>query len=122
VFKNERKPPKYLINDTLNRLLLLDGTNLAISKTCRDAVVVVAAAGDATFSYVYGEVLHVSNFTQDFTKDKLNEALETNEFIRRVKKMRDSSFVHFENSVNAMQAMEAVDGRMIYGANIQVLL
>jgi RNA recognition motif-containing protein len=67
-------------------------------------------------------VLHVSNFTQDFTKDKLNEALETNEFIRRVKKMRDSSFVHFENSVNAMQAMEAVDGRMIYGANIQVLL
>jgi RNA recognition motif-containing protein len=67
-------------------------------------------------------VLHVSNFTQDFTKDKLNEALETNEFIRRVKKMRDSSFVHFENSVNAMQAMEALDGRMIYGANIQVLL
>jgi hypothetical protein len=67
-------------------------------------------------------VLHVSSFTQDFTKDKLNEALETNEFIRRVKKMRDSSFVHFENSVNAMQAMEALDGRMIYGANIQVLL
>jgi hypothetical protein len=69
-------------------------------------------------------VLHVSNFTQDFTKDKLNEALETNEFIRRVNKMRNSSFVHFENSVsvNAMQAIEALDGCMIYGANIQVLL
>lgn len=71
-------------------------------KICRDAVVVAAATGDATFSYIYGKVLHMSNVTQDATKDNLNEALETNGLIRRVKKMRNSAFVYFENSVYAV--------------------
>jgi hypothetical protein len=37
--------------------------------------------------------------------------------------MRNSTFVHFGiNCFDAVEAMEALDGCMLYGANIQVFL
>jgi hypothetical protein len=68
-------------------------------------------------------VLHVSNVTHDFTGYKLREGLEANRPTWRVKKMRNSTFVHFGiNCFDAVQAMEALDGCMPYGVNIQVSL
>ncbi|KAK4010189.1 hypothetical protein OUZ56_019341 [Daphnia magna] len=68
------------------------------------------------------KVLYVRNLTQDFTEDKLKETFEAHGAIQRVKKIKDYAFVHFEERDDAVQAMDALNGRTLYGANLEVSL
>ncbi|XP_046645740.1 heterogeneous nuclear ribonucleoprotein Q-like isoform X1 [Daphnia pulicaria] len=68
------------------------------------------------------KVLYVRNLTQEFTEEKLKEAFEAHGPIQRVKKIKDYAFVHFEERDDAVQAMEALNGHTLYGANLEVSL
>lgn len=67
-------------------------------------------------------MLYVRNLTQDFTEEKLKEAFEAHGPIQRVKKIKDYAFIHFEERDDAVQAMDALNGRNLYGANLEVSL
>lgn len=62
------------------------------------------------------------NLTQDFTEEKLKEAFEEHGPIQRVKKIKDYAFVHFEERDDAVKGMEALNGRSLYGATLEVSL
>lgn len=67
-------------------------------------------------------MLYVRNLTQEFTEEKLKEAFEAHGPIQRVKKIKDYAFVHFEERDDAVQAMDALNGHTLYGANLEVSL
>ena len=62
------------------------------------------------------------NLTQDFTEEKLKEAFEAHGPIQRVKKIKDYAFVHYEERDDAVVAMDALNGRNLFGANLEVSL
>ena len=68
------------------------------------------------------KVLYVRNLTQEFTEEKLKESFEAHGPIQRVKKIKDYAFVHFEERDDAVQAMDALNGRSLHGATLQVSL
>jgi len=68
------------------------------------------------------KVLYVRNLTQDFTEDKLKESFEVHGAIQRVKKIKDYAFVHFEERDDAVKAMDALNGRNLIGATLEVSL
>lgn len=67
-------------------------------------------------------MLYVRNLTQDFTEEKLKEAFEEHGAIQRVKKIKDYAFVHFEERDDAVKGMEALNGRHLFGATLEVSL
>jgi len=68
------------------------------------------------------KVLYIRNLTQDVSEDKIKENFEKHGKVERVKKIKDYAFVHFEDRDSAVQAMEALDGKEMGGANIEVSL
>ena len=67
-------------------------------------------------------MLYVRNLTQDFTEEKLKESFEAHGPIQRVKKIKDFAFVHYEERDDAVVAMDALNGRNLFGANLEVSL
>ena len=67
-------------------------------------------------------MLYVRNLTQDFTEERLKEAFEAHGAIQRVKKIKDYAFIHFEERDDAVKAMEALHGRSLHGATLDVSL
>ena len=68
------------------------------------------------------KVLYVRNLTQDFSEEKLKESFEVHGAIQRVKKIKDYAFVHFEERDDAVRAMDALNGRTLSGATLEVSL
>ena len=68
------------------------------------------------------KVLYVRNLTQEFTEEKLKESFEAHGPIQRVKKIKDYAFVHFEERDDAVKAMDALNGRNLLGATLEVSL
>merc|ERR1711955_57873 len=54
------------------------------------------------------KVLYVKNLTQDVTEEKIREVFEAFGKIERVKKIKDYSFVHFEERDEALKAMTSL--------------
>ena len=67
-------------------------------------------------------MLYVRNLTQDFTEEKLKESFEAHGPIQRVKKIKDYAFVHYKERDDTVRAMEALNGRNFFGANLEVSL
>ena len=67
-------------------------------------------------------MLYVRNLTQDFTEEKLKESFEAHGPIQRVKKIKDYAFVHYKERDDTVLAMEALNGRNLFGANLEVSL
>ena len=68
------------------------------------------------------KVLYVRNLTQEFTEERLKESFEIHGPIQRVKKIKDYAFVHFEERDDAVAAMDALQGRSIHGATLEISL
>ncbi|XP_054265512.1 heterogeneous nuclear ribonucleoprotein Q-like isoform X4 [Macrosteles quadrilineatus] len=68
------------------------------------------------------KVLYVRNLTQDCTEEKLKEAFEVYGVVERVKKIKDYAFIHFEDRDSAVAAMEALNGKEMFGSAIEVSL
>lgn len=67
-------------------------------------------------------MLYVRNLTHDCTEEKLKEAFAEHGIVQRVKKIKDYAFVHFEERDDAVRAMEALNGRALHGATLEVSL
>ncbi|XP_064473329.1 heterogeneous nuclear ribonucleoprotein R-like isoform X3 [Ornithodoros turicata] len=69
------------------------------------------------------KVLYVRNLTADVTEEKLKELFEAEGGkVERVKKIKDYAFVHFEERDAAVKAMQALQGREVGGAPMEVSL
>uniref|UniRef100_A0A1B6GGE8 RRM domain-containing protein n=2 Tax=Cuerna arida TaxID=1464854 RepID=A0A1B6GGE8_9HEMI len=68
------------------------------------------------------KVLYVRNLTQDCTEEKLKEAFEVFGTVERVKKIKDYAFIHFEDRDAAVAAMDALNGKDMFGSSIEVSL
>lgn len=67
-------------------------------------------------------MLYVRNLTQECTEEKLKEAFQEHGVVQRVKKMKDYAFVHFEEREDAVRAMDAMQGRTVHGATLEISL
>ncbi|KAG8237069.1 hypothetical protein J437_LFUL005176 [Ladona fulva] len=68
------------------------------------------------------KVLYVRNLTVHCTEESLKDSFEAYGNVERVKKIKDYAFIHFEDRVNALKAMEELNGQEMGGANIEVSL
>ena len=58
------------------------------------------------------------NLKADVTEDQLKELFEPFGKIERVKKIKDYGFVHFEERESALNAMEALNGKVNNGLSV----
>ncbi|XP_046406124.1 heterogeneous nuclear ribonucleoprotein Q-like [Ischnura elegans] len=68
------------------------------------------------------KVLYVRNLTVHCTEESLKDSFEAFGNVERVKKIKDYAFIHFEDRMNALKAMEELNGQEMGGANIEVSL
>ncbi|XP_042869002.1 heterogeneous nuclear ribonucleoprotein R-like isoform X1 [Penaeus japonicus] len=68
------------------------------------------------------KVLYVRNLTQVTTEEMLKEKFDEFGKVERVKKIKDYAFVHFEEREEAVKAMEALQGKDIGGALMEISL
>ncbi|ESO10750.1 hypothetical protein HELRODRAFT_167246 [Helobdella robusta] len=68
------------------------------------------------------KVLYVRNLKSNVTDDQLRAAFEKYGKVERVKKVKDYSFVHFEDRNQALQAMEELQGKKIGDSEMQISL
>ncbi|XP_042236500.1 heterogeneous nuclear ribonucleoprotein Q-like isoform X6 [Homarus americanus] len=68
------------------------------------------------------KVLYVRNLTQMTTEEMLKEKFDEFGKVERVKKIKDYAFVHFEERDEAVKAMDALQGKDLGGANMEISL
>ncbi|XP_066952599.1 heterogeneous nuclear ribonucleoprotein R-like isoform X11 [Macrobrachium rosenbergii] len=68
------------------------------------------------------KVLYVRNLTQMTTEEMLKERFEEFGKVERVKKIKDYAFVHFEERDEAVKAMDALQGKDLGGASMEISL
>ncbi|XP_041365782.1 APOBEC1 complementation factor-like isoform X2 [Gigantopelta aegis] len=79
---------------------------------------------DDTMSTV--RILYVRNLmlntSEETIKEVFEKAVEKEDCIERVKKLRDYAFVHFKTRDDALKAMESLDGSTLEGSTLEVVL
>lgn len=68
------------------------------------------------------KVLYVRNLMLSTTENEIEVAFGAHATVERVKKIRDYAFIHFTTKADAHAAMEAMNGTMLDGAQIEVTL
>ncbi|XP_076372719.1 heterogeneous nuclear ribonucleoprotein R-like isoform X2 [Tachypleus tridentatus] len=68
------------------------------------------------------KVLYSRNLTATVTEEKLKELFEGYGRVERVKKIKDYAFIHFEDRECAIRAMDALNGKDVDGAAIEISL
>ncbi|XP_069949529.1 heterogeneous nuclear ribonucleoprotein R isoform X13 [Cherax quadricarinatus] len=68
------------------------------------------------------KVLYVRNLTQMTTEEMLKEKFDEFGKVERVKKIKDYAFVHFEERDEAVKAMDALQGKDLGGASMEISL
>ena len=68
------------------------------------------------------KVLYVRNLKSDVTEDQLREKFEQYGKVERVKKVKDYSFIHFEDRDSALHAMQLLNGKARLATNTYSLV
>lgn len=66
--------------------------------------------------------LHIRNLMLTTTETQIEEVFSKLAPVKRVKKIQDYAFVHFHSKQDAHSAMEAMNGKILDGAQIEVTL
>ncbi|XP_012942101.1 APOBEC1 complementation factor [Aplysia californica] len=75
----------------------------------------------ATVRILYVRNLMLST-TEEHLRDVFEQVIGSRDCIERVKKLRDYCFIHFKLREDALRAMELMNGKMIDGSQVEVVL
>ncbi|XP_077145892.1 heterogeneous nuclear ribonucleoprotein Q isoform X6 [Ranitomeya variabilis] len=67
------------------------------------------------------KVLFVRNLANTVTEEILEKAFGNFGKLERVKKLKDYAFIHFDERVGAVKAMESMNGKELEGENIEIV-
>ncbi|KAG9493665.1 hypothetical protein GDO78_001510 [Eleutherodactylus coqui] len=67
------------------------------------------------------KVLFVRNLANTVTEEILEKAFGNFGKLERVKKLKDYAFIHFDDRVGAVKAMEEMNGKELEGENIEIV-
>lgn len=66
------------------------------------------------------KVLYVRNLTHAVTQEKLRQLFSQFGSIERVKKIKDYAFIHFATREGATRALNALNGKLVCGTNLEI--